>query len=195
MFSKKIATFIATAFIACSVSAANAGVFNVNRSVGTASVTGTITTNGILGVLGTGDITDWNLLLAVGVNNFTLLGPLSGSNSGLLVSGSALSATSTDLLFDFGATGFALFQNPSIGSSQNWWCVEGPSSGCTPYGLGESVQLGTYPSGPHDTQVYRTSQVIGTTSITQVPEPFTLSLFGAGVAGAVALRRRKAAKA
>jgi len=31
--------------------------------------------------------------------------------------------------------------------------------------------------------------------LTNVPEPFTLSLFGAGVAGAVALRRRKKAKA
>ena len=195
MFSKKVISLIATAFIACSVSAANAGIFTVNRAVGTATVTGTITTNGALGVLGTSDITDWDLLLAVGINNFTLLGPLSGSNSGLQVSGSALSATATDLLFDFGANGFALFQNPNVGSNQNWWCIEGPSSSCTPYGLGESVQLGNYPSGPHDTQVYRTSQVIGTTSITNVPEPFTLSLFGAGIAGAAALRRRKVAKA
>jgi len=33
------------------------------------------------------------------------------------------------------------------------------------------------------------------TTVSSVPEPFTLSLFGAGLAGAVAMRRRKKAKA
>jgi hypothetical protein len=189
MFLKK--SLIATAFLTClcSVSAADAGVFTVNRIVGSATVTGTITTNGNLGVLATGDITDWDLLLAAGGSNFTLLGPLSGSNSAVSVTGSALSATSTDLLFDFSAVGYALFQNPYTGSSQNWWCLEGPSSACTYYGAGESVQVGYYQQGPHDEQAYRTSQVIGTS--TEVPEPFTLSLFGTGIVGAAALRRRK----
>jgi len=200
MFAKSFAPLLAATIMGClcSISAADAGVFTVNRTAGAGTVTGTITTDGLLGVLATSDVTDWNLLLTVGASNFTLQGPLSGNNSALLVSGSSLSATATDLLFNFSALGFALFQSPIIGSGQNWWCVEGPSSGCTPYGqqgFNESIQIGSYPDGPHAAVAREGSQVIGTTTTTQVPEPLTLSLFSAGIVGVATLRRRKAAKA
>jgi hypothetical protein len=51
---------------------------------------------------------------------------LSGANSALLVLGNAFTATATDLLFDFTNQGFSgvLFQNPFIGSDQNWYALE-----------------------------------------------------------------------
>ena len=113
---------------------AEAAVFNLNRTIGGGSVVGTVTTDGTLGVLAQGNITDWSLALNDGSNTFTLLGPSSGNNSRLVVVGTALSATATQLMFDFAAPGLAIFQNPNVGSGINWYCVEGPASGCTVFG-------------------------------------------------------------
>ncbi len=90
--------------------------YTLNNAVGAGNISGSIQTDGTIGVLGDANLLDWNLLLDDGVGTFNLLGPLSGNNSGVDISGSDLSATATQLLFNFSGSGFALFQNPSIGS-------------------------------------------------------------------------------
>jgi hypothetical protein len=159
----------------------HATVFSVDRVIGSGSVVGTVTTDGTLGVLSAGDLTDWDLMLSAGGSGFTLLGPLSGSNSQIDVTGSDLTATATELLFDFSGVGFALFQNPSIGSGTNWWCVEGPSSGCTPYGNSSS---GTETVTVASTELtnYDSIQVIGSAA-GAVPEGSTWAMMLLGFAG------------
>jgi len=110
----------------CTQNTASALTYTVNSQIGSGSVTGTVVTDGTFGVMGGANITDWNLLLNDGTSSFSLLGPLSGANSALLVLGNAFTATATDLLFDFTNQGFSgvLFQNPFIGSAQNWYALE-----------------------------------------------------------------------
>src|SRR5262245_35686059 len=60
-------------------------------SVGAGSVSGTITTDGTSGFLAASNIIDWNIMLNPNPGApFDLLGPLSGNNSGLGISGSGL---------------------------------------------------------------------------------------------------------
>jgi hypothetical protein len=53
-------------------------VYNVNLQVGVGSVTGTITTDGLIGSLAFGNITDWNLTLS---NGFSTPSTLNSGNS------------------------------------------------------------------------------------------------------------------
>src|ERR1700691_5506357 len=76
--------------------------YTVNQMVGPGSVTGFITTDGTTGTLSTTDISGWNLTLNDGYGDTTLLTP---SNSVEGVGGSDLTASSSDLMFDFNGDG------------------------------------------------------------------------------------------
>ena len=164
--------------------ASAATVYNVNRAIGAGSVVGTITTDGSTGVLGSSNITNWSLTLTDNSGSFFLNGT---GNSAVSVSGSAFSATATDLSFNFNAgSGYVLFQNPSIGSGNNFWCID--NGGCiNSFVPGETVrtssangQVGTLRSG---------SQII--TSTSPVPIPAAAWLFGSALLGFVGLSRRR----
>lgn len=109
--------------------------YTVTEMVGGGTATGFITTDGTIGTLAQANILDWSFTLNDGTNPaFDLLGPLeSGSNSGVFLVGSDLTATSTQLSFNFSATGILLFQSPSVGSSGPFLCFVGSSTGgCNP---------------------------------------------------------------
>ncbi len=123
-----------------------------------------------------------------GTDAFTLLGPLSGSNSGRTVVGTALSATASDLIFNFsaGGTQYALFQSPS----SQFYCVQ--TTGCFDFGgPGEAISPRTNTSRSSKTG----SVVLASSGSSSVPEPATWSTFvlgGALLAARVRSSRRGA---
>ena len=161
--------------------------YNVSNSVGGGSISGTIETDGTIGILGSTNILDWNLLLNDGTSTFTNTGPLSGNNSQLFFTATTnLTATATQLLFNFsGPTGGVMFQNPTIGSSINYWCMQVGGSVCVG---GSFVGEGVFVSKTLQTSGFEGTRVIGTAGASSVPEPTSVSLIGLG--GAVLAARR-----
>jgi hypothetical protein len=120
--------------------------YNINQRVGLGSVTGTITTNGHIGTLGSSDIQFWNLLINDGTQSFDIQGNFSSggcsvlgctnlTSSSLFFSTGDLSATSTQLLFNFSDSGgsggnkffFTWDQNAGLSTfSLASLCFQGP---------------------------------------------------------------------
>jgi hypothetical protein len=146
-------------------------------------VTGTVTTDGNTGTLASADILNWNLVF----NDGSAVGPFNSGNSGVSVSGTALSATATQLLFNYtGSLGYLLFQAPIIGSSINYWCNDATSNGqCDSVPVSEVVGRS---KGTEQTAA-RTGTVVLGTAASSVPEPTTISLLLSGGAWLVLLRR------
>jgi hypothetical protein len=169
--------------------------YDVDLTIGAGSVTGDIVTDGTTGPLNPfANFVDWNLLWKVGTTTFDLLGPLSGSNSELQSVNPALSATATQLLFDFTVvTAGSYFFIANTTFPEHEVCFEASPSTCvggvpagaevlalfTGNGVGDIVEF-TALSG---------TQVIGTATSSTIPEPSTLALLGAGIIALLGFRK------
>ena len=157
-------------------------------SIGTGSVSGTITTDGTMGFLAPANVTDWTIALTPDPGTpFTLLGPLSGNNSGLATLGNGLFTTAAGLFFDFDNSGYALFQNPAPGSGVNYICFAGNGTLCGNF-VGPAINDGTDVFGVNTKPEEATRVLIGTVGST-VPEPGSLGLLSLGLLGLGAIRR------
>lgn len=165
--------------------------YNVNRTIGAGTVTGTITTDGATGVLATGDIVTWNLTLFDGTLTFSLTGP-AVANSVVQVAGSDLTATASTLSFNFsgGDGGYLLFQD-GLFSGQHYYCDQATPSG--PCYVGESVVPGAYNDGSHQVVAQPDSPIIGTTGTlrTVTPEPTAEILIPSMLLGVAFFTRRR----
>jgi PEP-CTERM motif len=181
-----IRALVSAASVAALLAAVPAAAITYTVNVGnsTLGAVGFIKTDGTIGTIGTANIVDWNFALADNGVNFTLNG---AANSQKLVQGSTLTATASGLFFDFSGTGLALFQNPNIGSGQNFICFVG-NGVCG--GAGNRISITTSSFG--DGIAQRGLQQIGVAASGAVPEPsWAMLIAGFGLVGAVA-RRRKA---
>jgi len=184
MHKTKLALILAGALMGATASYAAPITYNVDQTIGTGSVTGSILTDGVLGVLGGGDITGWNLHLNSGAATFDL----NSTNSYLFGSGK-VTATSQELTYDFSSGNyFGFFINGTIGShSLTGWCLQSSNGQCSFSGTsGESVGVNsTYLTDPF-------RGMAGTQVIASVPEPETygMMLVGLGMLGFVGRRRR-----
>lgn len=178
-----------------SPSAADATTYLASRAVGAGMLDLSITTDGALGVLTDADILDWDVTVTQGADSFTLQGPGGANNSEHLLFGTALTATLTDLLFNFssGPGNAFIIQAPFIGSSETFWCVD--TGACVGHNSSqEQIAATTFANRtatPYAGDIIIAS--VGADTSGGVPEPasWALMLGGFGLAGA-AFRRRRA---
>jgi hypothetical protein len=171
-------------------SAANATTYTSNESFGGAVVNLSITTDGATGILSQSDITSWSIAITDSAAS-VVLDPTSGQ---VLLTGSVLSATSTDLYFNFSSSldysGLLIFENASIGDNGPFWCAT--NGGC----YGESfpaIGVSTvYGESPIEQFGLAGNTVIASSG---VPETSTWVMMLAGFAGLgfLGYRRNKAA--
>jgi hypothetical protein len=166
-----------------------ATIYNLNIQSGGTSATGSITTDSTLGVLAEMNILDWNLRLETG-GEFALV---DGSNSGLLLFGTALTATESELFFDFSsvAGGLLVFQGPFLGSGRDALCLSDTTTQCyddvSQVVVATAIQIDSFPM-IGNVQIAS----VGTVSLPAALPLFASALGGLGLA---AWRRRQGARA
>jgi hypothetical protein len=162
-------------------------------SCGTGSIIGTITTDGTIGTLATSDITDWNLTVSYDGSSFTLTGPnYPTGNSTVYVVGSDLTATATQLLFNFGGAdgGYLFFQSPTEGVNAPYACfISDNSTNCFDANaiVGDPTSGTNGSSNPYE--VVKGDIAIGTA--TPEPSSFSMAMLAIGLFGLIAMSRRR----
>jgi hypothetical protein len=103
------------------VSASADITYAINVTAGVGSVTGTVTTDGTLGILGTGDFIAWDLNLNGNGASTTITSADVGR--AVLVLGTDVSATASALYFNYSGldNGILVFQD-HLFSGETYWC-------------------------------------------------------------------------
>lgn len=116
---------------------AQAATYVGTRNAGAATATLSVTTDDTLGVLRAANILDWTIRLTLGANTSTLFGPDSGDTSAVQVRGTQLTATATNLLFNFSGplNSYLLFQS-NVGD-RSLYCVQ--TTNCFDQNQGEEI--------------------------------------------------------
>jgi hypothetical protein len=182
--------FLAAVFLTLCAATANAAsiVYDVDRTIGDGTVTGYITTNGDTeGFLTQDEIEDWSLTLTPDTGE---TGTLTSSpvNSNVFIFGTAVTATATELSYDFtptDTTTFMLFSGLNL-----FWCLE--TTGCNDApDLSEHIGSGTVATQSVDYSDFTGENSLVFATATVVPVPAAVWLFGSGLIGLAGFARRK----
>src|SRR5688500_11157165 len=143
-FLKNLSVAAALAVALAAAAPASAITYVGSRVVGVGSVELSVTTDDTLGVLGEANILDWSLHISNGIDEDDLFGPLSGDNSTVLVLGTGLSATATQLLWNFDAAAGKLeFRGEGIGAVATSYCLDAGANRCRGLPTGsEAIDFG-----------------------------------------------------
>lgn len=167
---------------------ATAAVFVAEREVGQSDIYLSITTDGTLGVLTASNIIDYEIS-GFSINGNFIFTP---GNSDVQVEGTAFSATTTDLLFDFeqsSSLSFFLIQSHFPIIRGPYYCLN--NTDCT-----SPNDIEVFSPGPGDLPFFRDLEtragVLVVASAAAVPEPATWAMMiaGFGAVGAAMRRRR-----
>ena len=179
---------------------AQATVYQINQS-GTTPITlgensplsdtvsGSITTDGTLGILQTSNILSWNLDITDNLNAaYDVV--LTPANSGIVEDiGNGLTASATGLSFNFTDSGavFAI-QGTTHGffSGYQYFCFQATTGPCA---AGETIVPDYY--AVDGVEVTGRSGTLPLNPPSSVPEPATLSLFGVGLAALGIIGRKR----
>lgn len=162
-------------------------------SMYSASVSGTLTTDGTSGVLHSNNIGSFDLITSVTQNGTTNTGEFTDADTILAIGGNDLSAVTngnkSNLIFSFSGTGGSLFTLSPIASA-GFALIAGNGSSSTGTIAIEagSTSFTTNISG---------DSIIGTATLSTVPLPASAPMFGAALFGLAGLgyaaKRKKAA--
>ena len=173
---------------------AAAATYVGSHTVGTSGLVNvSITTDDTLGVLGSGNILDWTIHVQNSTESQDLFGPLSGANSVLRLGGTALSATSTELLFDYDGQGVLAFVT-EFSSAVRGLCLDGAvpfTARCLGAPTGSELLVFGIPNPDNLKVLFSGTRQLGMATAGAAPEPgaWALMIAGFGLAGG-ALRRR-----
>ena len=140
--------------------------FPLGSTPQTDSLTGSITTDGTIGTLAATDVVCWNINLIDDLHSLNDYN-LTPGDSTLYLEGNALSATATDLSFDFGATGeFFIYSNSTgLDTGFHYFCFSVGRGDCW---AGETIA--PYLSLTDGVLLANPSSLIATAGSQAVPE-------------------------
>ncbi|HXE63460.1 MAG TPA: PEP-CTERM sorting domain-containing protein [Bryobacteraceae bacterium] len=158
--------------------------YDVDWTVGNGTLTGEITTDGTIGAFNNRlQITGFDLTVNDGVRTDEISSD-NGAGAAFFGSAADLTATATDLTYDFGPGSDALlFMYDIDGNGGTFVCIS-QTAGCT--GTGNGISIGAGSGGDQFANIQYLplsgSHVIATVAAAPngTPEPSTLALIGAG---------------
>ena len=106
---------------------ANPITYVVKQTIGAGSVVGQVGTDGTLGTLATANVKTWDLTL----NGVGKTYNITNTNSSVVIQGNAVTATATNLSFNYSGTGsnYLLFQQ-GLYSGNHYWCNANVGGAC-----------------------------------------------------------------
>ncbi len=192
--------FLATVGLVLATTALNAAVitYDVNRTIGAGTVTGFIQTDGTLGLLtdASTQILDWSFTLtAPGMNddnpvviNLFADDPAQTPTGTTILNGLAVTATATELLYDFDLPVTETHHLLFVGDSGYFWCLETRNCSDAPNlteHIGRRLVVGT------ETFQYTSHTGMVPFATAVIPVPAAIWLFGSGMFGLIGFASRR----